>query len=237
MINFSLFAKFTKVNILILILTLAIGILLGWALEKMFPNSFYHNSIITQLRTADVKYPLIKPLLACDVSENKQFLEYRPLKDTIVSATIDLKNSKKAAEISVYFRNLDNGEWTGINENAKYSPASMLKIAVMIAYYKLAETHPEILWEKVFYDGSFDLNQFQSIKSENFIKPGYLYTIDTLIKYMILYSDNNADKLLHLNINENSLKDAYSDLGVNIPEVGNIDFMSAKAYSRFFRIL
>jgi len=49
---------------------------------------------------------------------------------------------------SVYFRDLNNGMWFGINEGVFYRPASMLKVPVMIAYFKLAESTPAILAKK-----------------------------------------------------------------------------------------
>ncbi len=151
---------------------------------------------------------------------------------------VDNKISKgEANQISVYFRDLDSGRWTGVNADDEYAPASMLKVPVMIAYYKLAETYPEILLKKVLYDGSFDDNKAETLKPEKAIKPGKEYTIDELIKYMIVYSDNNATKLLHQNISTSLLEDIYDDLEISTPEKGQIDFMSAKKYSRFFRVL
>ena len=60
-----------------------------------------------------------------------------------VNALIEntLKRSDVAA-VSVYFRDLNNGNWFGIREHDKFSPKSLLKLPLMIAYFKWAESNP-----------------------------------------------------------------------------------------------
>jgi beta-lactamase class A len=55
---------------------------------------------------------------------------------------------------------------------------------------------------------------------------------------MIAYSDNNATRLLHQKIDQETLMEVYRDLGIAIPETsGAVDFMTVNSYSYFFRIL
>ena len=64
------------------------------------------------------------------------------------------------------------------------------------------------------------------------------YTIDELIRAMIVYSDNNATRLLHDNINPALLLRVYNDLGVSISDAESTDdFMTAGQYTYFFRVL
>lgn len=44
--------------------------------------------------------------------------------------------------LSVYFRNLTNGNWFGIEEKELFSPASLMKLPLLLAYYKLEEQQP-----------------------------------------------------------------------------------------------
>ncbi len=51
--------------------------------------------------------------------------------------------------MSVYYINYKTGEWAGVNQNDRFDPASMLKVPIMIAYYKSAEKNPNILSQKM----------------------------------------------------------------------------------------
>jgi beta-lactamase class A len=41
--------------------------------------------------------------------------------------------------LSVYFRNLNNGNRFGIEEKEMFSPASLMKLPLLMAYYKKSE--------------------------------------------------------------------------------------------------
>ena len=70
--------------------------------------------------------------------------------------------------------------------------------------------------------------------------PNQKYTVDELIRRMIVYSDNMAYNLLNDNVNGSVVMSVYNDLGVDISSAqanpnGNI--ISVTGYSSFFRIL
>ena len=54
--------------------------------------------------------------------------------------------------MGVYVRNLNNGPWFGINENEAYSPASLMKVPVLMTYLRWAEIEPNLLNKKLFLD-------------------------------------------------------------------------------------
>lgn len=184
-------------------------------------------------------FHLIKPLLAFEVGEKKDFSEYKPLEKKIIDIEDQAKASGDASIVSFYFRDLATGRWTGENENEMFSPGSLLKVPLMIAFFQSAEIDPQVLSKKLSYSGFQDANASEAIKPSQAIKPGQSYTVSELIKYMIVYSDNNATVLLFNSIDHNSLNDVLSDLGINYPENDptTADFISAKQYSLFFRVL
>ncbi len=51
--------------------------------------------------------------------------------------------------IGIYVRNLNNGPWFGINEDEKYSPASLMKVPILITFLKWIESDPNILTRKI----------------------------------------------------------------------------------------
>jgi beta-lactamase class A len=149
-----------------------------------------------------------------------------------------MKQRHNISEMAVYLRDLNNGPWLGIDENKKFAPASLLKIPVMIAYYAEAERNPSILNQKVVYTDTTNLNANENIKPNNAIEKGKEYTINELIRRMIVYSDNDAMALLVEKLPLSIQDKVYQDLGLSIPGARTLeDFMTVKEYASFFRIL
>ncbi|MES2953617.1 MAG: serine hydrolase [Patescibacteria group bacterium] len=184
----------------------------------------------------DLGFSYVKPLLYCNAPQ-KEFVEYGSLQKKVEQVARSVKEKDPKAELSVYMRDLQTGAWMGVNENERFTPASLLKVPMMLAYYKYAETHPDILEKKVLYDGTFDQNIGQNFKSAKLLTVG-TYSVDELIRYMIVHSDNNALELLRRNLKADYLLEVFTDLGLPLPpRSDNVDFMSPKSYSFFFRTL
>lgn len=146
-----------------------------------------------------------------------------------------LKNGDATA-ISVYLRDIDRGNWVGINEEMDFSEASLIKIPLLMAYLKIAEKYPAILAERILYKAE-NKSVPQNITPREKIQPGNTYTIDELLRYMIVHSDNAATDLLFNNIRSTLIDDLYSSLGVKIIDNNVERFISAKGYASFFRVL
>ncbi len=172
------------------------------------------------------------PVLLCNINPNQSYNEDQTLSKILIAEDQRTPQS----DISAYFLSLSGGGWASVNENETYSPASMLKVPSVVEALKYAEIKPSILSQTVYYDGSFDNNKAETFKASESIQAGRSYTIDELINRIITYSDNNALLLLHQTLNQNSFQELYKALGIEIPE-NSIDFMSAKTYSLFLRVL
>lgn len=226
-----------------LILVFILGLIVGWFLKKASWHLIFKDD--AQKAAAEQSgpirlnrdYAMINPLLFCGVSENKEFTEFKPLEENIEKIVKEEIANNNATNISVYYRVMDSGRWFGINENEQYSPASLLKVPLMIAYLKEAESNPDILSRQITYDGSFDYNQMEEFPPKVRIQAGKSYTIDQLLEATIFYSGNNAEALLMEKINPQTHVDVFTDLGIPLPESPVLDFMSAKSYSYFFRVL
>ena len=187
------------------------------------------------------KYKFINPLILCDITQEKEAIpELDPVKNALQEEVDKETQSFKVESISVYLHLLNSARWTGVNENRKFSPASLLKVNIMIAYLKLAETSPELMNQKIVYDGSFNYDETVEIKNSHPLKPNASYTVAELLDNMILYSGNNARFLLKRNLygkDQNFLNQVYEDLILPDPTgVGN-DYMSPKQYANVFRAL
>lgn len=182
---------------------------------------------------------LTNPLLDCELADGKLNQELVPFKIKLEQAIKEKLTQKQAAHIAVYFRDLNNGAWTGIGEKEEYSPASLLKIPVMLAYYKWSEDEPGILERKLIQeqrDSNADYAQF--VQAEQEIMPGKSYTVQELINRMITYSDNQANSLLVKNISQTRIENVFKLLGVPVEVYKNNGAeITVKNYAAFFRIL
>ncbi len=218
------------------ILYIVVGIIFGGGVAFFLLKQDVIN--LNEIRYKHTDYKYINPLLAIDIPETK-IQKYIDMKNKLSAYINDQTNQQKIEKISIYFRDINNGNWIGINENVDFEPASLLKVPTMIAYYKLAESQPNILLKQIIYkDYSITGAAHDKLNISPELKIGNAYTIDELIKAMIVYSDNNAKDLLIDNIDPKYLKQIFVDLGIESPEDVNKTYtISAKTYSLFFRIL
>jgi beta-lactamase class A len=141
-----------------------------------------------------------------------------------------------ASHVSVYFRDFEDGPLFGIADDEKFSPASLLKVPLMIALLKRAQKEPGLLKKKVPYAKTTLVNP--SISAATQLTEGKSYTIDELMGAMITHSDNGAAVLIRAQIGPDAMDEVYRDLGIQIPSVrGPGDSMSVREYATFFRIL
>ena len=183
-------------------------------------------------------YSLINPLLECEVGSEVLTKQFVSFKYKIENEVNKLKASGDASDMSVYFRDLNNGVGFGVNQNEGFTPASLLKVPVMMAYYKQSESEPTIMQKKLKYDGGQDRNEGETVKPTSPMKPNQQYTVEDLIYRMIVFSDNNAMALLVENLPLPIQDKVYKDLGISIPGVrGTEDYMSVTDNASFFRIL
>jgi beta-lactamase class A len=180
-------------------------------------------------------YKFINPLLECEIGET---LSFKPMEnETKGRIQKDVLEKNSGTDVSVYFRSLNNGPWFGINEQESFSPASLLKVPLMITYFKIAERNPEILKEKTVFNPS-NVQFKQTIPVSRRLEKGREYSIEELIEEMIVYSDNDALALLFGHIDQEELKKVFSDLNINMPDIYSANnSMPVKDFASFFRIL
>ncbi len=191
------------------------------------------------VRANNNNYQFINPVLFYKVPSSALLPEYEPLADAIQAKIKDLKESGRADSISVYYRDMNEARWVGMEQSKKYSPASLLKIVVMMVYMKQSEIDSSAMKRWITYSKDIETVASQAVpysqKSE--LSLGQAYTIENLIGRMIINSDNGATYALLSKINEEALHQLYMDLGLNDP-AGQKDYkISAQEYSFFFRVL
>ncbi|MBK7959136.1 MAG: serine hydrolase [Bacteroidetes bacterium] len=157
------------------------------------PNFIDTNNHFKEMRKGiSSRYSFINPLLDCYELDRSNLKDMRRMQRMIENQIATAISANKATSISVYYRDLKNGHWIGYKENEKYSPASLLKLPALIAALKQAEDDPNFL-KLNLYAESADNNYTQNVDGKVFrLEIGKAYTIEQLLEYMIVYSDNQS---------------------------------------------
>lgn len=203
----------------------------------VYPNIFTPNT--TKETRKNYNYNFINPLLECDSSNISQDKNLSSLKKSIEFIINQDVGNSKISFASVYYRDLNNGPWFGINAGEYFSPASLIKVPVLMAYLKSAETDSSLLNKKILNTKTFDYSQ-QNITPTSMLEINKEYTVDDLLNRMITYSDNAAYELLLNNIDNSKIFEIYKDLDVDISKAENNpngNIITVKDYASFFRIL
>jgi beta-lactamase class A len=207
-----------------------LGVAFGW---YGLPDGGQAN-ISQEVRQGQLRFT--NPLLECDNAEASlsnplgvsKFNLQEYVNSQITKGEVDF--------ISLYFRDLNNGPWIGINEREEFIGASLLKVPMMMAYLKEAEHKPEILDMRVMYEAPY-VDDVQYFEHTQKIEVGNEYSIRELVEYMIKYSDNNAAALLGAHIQPQSITNTFEALGLGLPEFSKPYPVSVRTYASFFRVL
>lgn len=216
--------------------SLLIIFLVGFLIGKTKNEEHYGEEIVRK----NFNYKYINPILECnsDISLNSKLT---PIKESIESIINQEVSKKNITFASIYYRDLNNGPWFGINEKEYFSPASLIKVPILIAYLKKAETDPSLLQKKLTVSDNPETgNNIQNIKPSVATVVKQEYTIEKLLEEMIIYSDNNAYNTLAENLTGDEIMKVYQDLDIDISkafENPNGNIITVKNYASFFRIL
>ena len=207
----------------------------GWYGHDWYHHQYDRNGH-RRVRLSGFRF--ISPLVDVELPEGYGVRrEPIPFKRKIAEYVQRQIDSGRVRNLSVYYRDLSDGPWFGINESVEYNPASMMKVPVMIAWLKRAEKEPQILKRTFVFNGKEDMSALQTIRPAQTITPGRAYTVEELLRYMMNYSDNNATSLLYEGVTPEELSDVMQSMDiVNNPQ-GDSNSVTVHGFSGFFRIL
>jgi beta-lactamase class A len=226
-------SHFRQTLLLVIALILAIGA--GWYAHKWYIHHYEDHS---QRRVNLKGYEFTSPLLDIELPEGFNVdYEPHPFKYKIVSFIKEKVDSGQVRNVAVYYRDLHDGPWFGINAKIEFNPASMMKVPVMVAWLKRAEKDRFVLNRKMRYAVSLNTVPRQYTKPARSILPGKSYTVDELLHYMLNYSDNRATSLLYKALSDAELADVLDSMDVNNNPHDDHNSMTIHGYSGFFRIL
>ncbi len=221
---------------LLVALTLLAGISIGFFVRGLIPGKSMHKAY--EIRQGGWQH--INPLLECEQAQNAlEDNELMPFKNKVDKLIQENLRKKWGDEVSVYFRELNDGLAFTIGKTEQFYPASLLKVPEMMSIMKKAEADPKFLKKMIAYDKP-DLKSYQNIDVAEPLVFGRSYSIEEMLRRMIEYSDNVSSLLLEDAIDSRDLRRVYDDLGIPDPYDLNDQsgyLMSTEIYSSFFRVL
>lgn len=143
----------------------------------------------------------------------------------------------RVRDMSVYYRDLLDGPWFGVNEARKYNPASMMKVPILVAWLKRAERDPAVLRSTYVFSEANYPGRSQFTVPQKMLEDGGRYTVEELLRYMLAYSDNKAMWVLYSRLQPDEIDDVLESMDVTNEPEGDENAMTVYAYSGFFRIL
>lgn len=212
-----------------IIAAFALGISLGYFL----PHS--HEVSQFAIREYDQRFEFIRPLLICQINESEEAEEFNSLESKVEQIIAAARDKGSIEYASFYFRDLTTARWTGVNGSETYTPASLLKVPIMMAYFKMSEGDPKVLAKRYYYvenDEEDDLIEKPLLQSKR------QHSVEDLIRAMIIQSDNSAMRILQDNVDQEILHETYAALGIEDPNTAGEGYaLTAKQYGLFFRVL
>lgn len=186
------------------------------------------------------QYRLTNPLLSCDIGTDSihSDLKLASLKSKLKALIDNRIKSGIISDISIYFNDLNNDNTVEINGKTGFEPASLIKLPLMMEYFKRAEADSSVLQAKLPYDGRHDWTQDQNVKPLKTLEAGKSYTVDELIFRMIAYSDNNAFRALLTEADRTYLQTIHDNLGVElVTDPSGAKLVKARSYAIFLKTL
>jgi beta-lactamase class A len=199
-------------------------------------NLKYTNSECTSYKLKRLTgYKYAMPLMFVDNTCQSERLS--PLKNELNNLFNKYKEAGVLSSASLYLKDYNSNGWIAINENETYSPGSLLKVPALITLLKMSEKNPGFLNKKIVFNKHYDVQVNPQYLSKS-IKFGETYTVKELMKYMIIYSDNNATILLNEVIDVKVFKKLFKDFGLKEIDWNGTDYlMTVTDYSEFLRAL
>lgn len=186
------------------------------------------------------KFQFINKDLACGNYFVVKKHGYSELKTRLNYFIQEKVNKRELTDASVYFRDLNNGPTLGLNEHIEFAPASLLKLPIMMTYFFLAEDDPKLL-EKTLKFRRLKEGELlhQEIVPKYSILENTSYTIRELLRYIIVYSDNNAYFTLVQYLNQKysdgvPFFDMMRGLGIIQPKDFSDNNLTIKSYASIF---
>jgi beta-lactamase class A len=173
-------------------------------------------------------YPYID--IARDFIPQEHFIvNIQPLREQLQA----IVGAEPEETVSIYFEFLNTGANIQLNNEARFYPASLVKLpSAMVAMKKVEKGDWQMDSRLVLFEQDKD-----SRYGKLYEQPvGTSFSIEELLKALLTQSDNTAHRILMRNLSEAELNELKDAIGLN-DLFNEKSEVSAKEYSRLFRAL
>lgn len=193
---------------------------------------------LKEMRNLEAGTQFTNPLLECtDLPESISIGRRVVLQDSIEAYIASETAKGTITDAAVYFRDLNNGPWFGINEEQEFYPASLLKLPLAISFYFKAQDDPGILQQMYEYTATGDYESGQAFASTKRLEDKKAYTMQELISFMLQESSNEAAAILAQVAGAEQIFSIYKHFGITEPKMGADYEIDVHRFSSFFRVL
>lgn len=220
--------------IIVIVIAFAVGTWVGHEWEEQRHGR--HSAQVFMKGGGD----LTNPLLECGIEvEEITISERAEIENTVTEFVDGSLQSGAVTDVAVYFRDLNNGPWFGINERELFEPGSLLKLPIAMSLYYWDSRKEGVL------DDTIDLTKgvphtdpgFNATNASLAAVPPGVYTVRDLIGIMIRESSNDAANVLAQYQGAERMGKIFRDLGITVPLYGKPYQIDVKTYGAFFRVL
>jgi beta-lactamase class A len=151
------------------------------------------------------------------------------------------KKESGVVNASVYFRDLVHGPVLSISELEEFAPASLLKLPLAFVYFSAAEDQSGVMAQKINYGGTTTLRE-QRIQPRISAESGREYSIEELLKMMLVHSDNASYEVLEQFLSDSPGRmtmrtETFQEVGLIDPKDRVEATITVRGYASLFRIL
>jgi beta-lactamase class A len=189
------------------------------------------------------KYAYISPVVDSELVRQSPTLA--DLKGRLDAYVDEAKSRGIATRIGLYYRDLNNGPWLGIDYDEEFYPASLVKLVVLMGTLRFSEVEEGLLERTAVYEGKFEsLRNVEGDQETESLLIGERYTLAEMLYRMIVYSDNLSLWTLvgywETDIPDELLQEVKDELGLVegfSVEPFDLGTISPRRFSGFLRIL
>ncbi len=205
----------------------------GILIARLVPHAHYVSCA--------TKYAFINTDIVCGGGDAIKKTSYLNTQHEVATYIESRRSEGAVSEVAVYFRDLKHGPTFGVNEVADFAPASLLKVPLAFVFIRSAEVQPELLSSQIQYEGVIDISA-QRTKPTRSAAPNTLYSIEELIEYMLVYSDNAAYETLEGFLTESEHRqelrlNTFQEIGLINPTDKIEETLSVRGYASLYRLL
>jgi beta-lactamase class A len=160
-------------NLSTIIICITIGIITGSALTRFTAER--SDDYFLPVRQDTGEYTYINPLVECEASRGMPTPELSHIEDDTRDKIEEIKRDAGLTSVAVYFRDLRNGPWIGIDEDKDFAPASLIKVPIFMTLLKMSERDSALLDKRLIIVFEGEQQIIQNIKPQEFAKSGEEY--------------------------------------------------------------